>query len=315
MEQYKENNKDEYTTFINLPKIKELTKYVNTSLLSDYEETFIQLPYNRFIEHEFNYNNVLYKYLTFNDEIIQMYYSAPILYNSLLNLKINHNQSYFTVNEYGLIGIYQKSLNRVILYRFNEKYKNMTFNIWMPPNKAFIRLYSINNTKTNESKNYIQCDKPKSNYYLLTSFLNLNRKGLKENIDEFEKTNKMNKFELIQIIIDTMNKYNIHMVITDLLKYDELELQEKILQLKCILKISEDITQPEFELYKNIIFNETQKTTNKIDNEHINDEHDSNYIKMVIGDTITDVLNYMKNNCDIDIKSTLIKLNWLFDMF
>ena len=177
-------NMDEYIKFIELAKIIDLNKYINISNYINYDDTFIELPYNQFIKHEFMYDYKTYKYLTINDiDIIQMYYSAPLLYYPLLNL-LKYNQKYFTVNEYGLIGIYQKTTKRIVLYKFNEKCKNVKFNIWMPANSNFIRLYPTDDKIIDEFKNYIHCNKPDRNYFI-TSFLNMNKINIKSiSLDE-----------------------------------------------------------------------------------------------------------------------------------
>jgi len=127
--------------FAKLPKIDNLNKYVQQSFSKYSSDTFVELPYHEFEKHYYVKNNHKYEYLTIKDDVILIYNSLSLLYQPLLTLL--KSKSIFSVNSYGLIGIWQHSRKQLILFKFADKYRNMSFNI--VNSREFIRLYFVEN--------------------------------------------------------------------------------------------------------------------------------------------------------------------------
>lgn len=103
------------------------------------------IPHSSFKSKTYYRYNNKYKYLTYKNKLVPVYYQTCLLHNALLK-RINYSKN-FVIDKDGLIGLYQHQLKRVILFKFPKRFKNMKVKIWHQTNANIIRLYPNNKEK------------------------------------------------------------------------------------------------------------------------------------------------------------------------
>ena len=105
--------------------------YIDARILATSSVNFMNLPKEIIINRNC---------LTCNNNIIVFYTNLKLLYYPLLNYLKNGNFK-FTINQNGLIGIHIESKHETIIFKFESKFRNTTFNIINEPELNRIILF------------------------------------------------------------------------------------------------------------------------------------------------------------------------------
>ena len=114
---------------------------INMNKLKTSENDYLihSIPHSSFKTKTYYRYKKKYKYLTYKDKLIPIYYHTCLLHNALIN-RYKYSKT-FKIDKDGLIGIYQHQLKRVILFKFPKRFKNTRVKVWHQTNANIIRLY------------------------------------------------------------------------------------------------------------------------------------------------------------------------------